>query len=160
MKSLTVVILIACFLLISALPVQAASEGDFSTQRPLLEDCLRNEESFGFELKDYPIEHQTQALLNIAVKFRFIPEVKDDTSLYPDVVLIVEDIREFLIDYPNETDYWEIVNKNLVNFLMDQYTSIASLCIKLEINPTIRENYERHSVVTVTRRDQCPLISQ
>lgn len=49
-----------------------------------LEDCLRNEESFGFELKDYPIEHQTQALLNISVKLRFIPEVKDDTSLYFD----------------------------------------------------------------------------
>ena len=49
-----------------------------------LEDCLRNEESFGFELKDYPIEHQTQALLNISVKFRFIPEGKDDTSFYFD----------------------------------------------------------------------------
>lgn len=126
-----------------------------------LMDCERNEESFGFELKDFPIIHQNQALLNLSVKFRFIPEVADDISLYPDFVPMAEDIQSFLESYPNETDYWEILTKNLVNFLMDKYTSIASLRLKVDVNPTTpRARYERYSVVTVTRPGQCPLIAQ
>ncbi len=161
MKKLAVLVCLMFSLLLVSLPAYAQSEGDLAKEGLLLGECVMSEESFGFELKDYPIEHQKQALLNLSVKFRFIPEVSNDTSLYPDFVDMAEDIQKFLVDYPNETDYWEILNKNLVNFVMDRYTSIASLRIKVDVNPTTpRARYERYSVVTVTRPGQCPLIAQ
>ena len=39
---------------------------------------------------------------------------------YPDFIPIAEFINNFLVNYPNETDFWEILNKNLIRTLLTQ----------------------------------------
>jgi len=124
-------------------------------------DCSTNQESFGFFLKDYPMEHQGNGLLNISVLYRLNTAVdKIEPDLYPEYVGIVEKIQKFLEEYPNESDYWEIINKKMAGYLLEQYPSMSSVHIKIDVAPTTpRTRYERFSEVLKTRPDNCPLIT-
>lgn len=124
-----------------------------------IRECYQQEEVFGFEIKDYPMDHQKQSLVNLSIQFRFMPTVQEDPNLYPDLVLLTQEVEDFLVSYPNETDYWEILTRNLANFLLDQYPVMSSLRVKVMVYPTtLQERYERYSVVTLTRPDQCPIL--
>ncbi|XGB43291.1 MAG: hypothetical protein LVS60_05815 [Nodosilinea sp. LVE1205-7] len=126
-----------------------------------LTDCSTNQESFGFFLKEYPIEHQGFALLNVAVTYRLNTSMETiDPTLYPEYVGVVQSLEKFLVNYPNESDYWEVMNKKLASFLLNQYPSLASIRIKIDVMPTTpRTKYERFSEVLVTRPDNCPLLT-
>ena len=123
-------------------------------------NCDRNQESFGFEIPDYPIEHQVQALLNIHVDYRFITTRPLQKADYINYVPVAEEIDKYLKRYPNETDFWEILNKNLVDFVLDKYPSIGSLRIRVEVRPNVAAKYARHSTVLKTRSNNCPLINE
>ncbi|MEB3279620.1 MAG: hypothetical protein VKK42_11970, partial [Lyngbya sp.] len=45
---------------------------------------------------------------------------KDNPFEYPDFTQISNYVEAFLANYPNETDFWEILNKNLVTELLTQ----------------------------------------
>ena len=121
--------------------------------------CERNQESFGFKLKDWQVEHQGFATLNVEVNYRFDLNINSiNPEAYPDFVPIAQDIQDFVVNYPNETDYWEIMNKKLGKFLMDKYPQISSLELKITVMPTTpRNRFERHSAITLTRPNSCPL---
>ncbi|MEM7581562.1 MAG: hypothetical protein AAF316_17340, partial [Cyanobacteria bacterium P01_A01_bin.80] len=79
------------------------------------------EESFSFQLNDYQIEHQGNAVLDISVDLDFQEGIGvDDPFEYPDFVPIANFIDDFLVNYPNETDFWEILNKNLAQTLLTE----------------------------------------
>ena len=124
-----------------------------------LNHCDRDQEIFGFELKQYPIEHQVRALLDISIEYRFITTRPLQPDDYPNYVPIAKDIEKFLVRYPNETDFWEILNHKLVNFLLDKYPTIGSLRSRIDVRPTLGARYPRHSTVLQTRPDNCPLMS-
>lgn len=72
-------------------------------------------EEFSFLIEDFKMNHQSEANnLNIKVRFRY--ENGISASKYPDFRAIAKDIDDFLGKYPNKTDYWEILNKNLTLF--------------------------------------------
>lgn len=123
-------------------------------------ECARTQESFGFQLRDWQVEHQGFATLNVDVNYRFINDIAvDDPENYPDFVLIAQEVEEFFENYPNETDYWELMNKKLARMLLDNYPQISSLEIKVTVMPTTpRNRFPRHSIVTLTRPNQCPLM--
>ena len=75
-------------------------------------------ENFGFQLLNYDIEHQGQAVLDILVDMEYKEGIGE--SEYPDFVPITDFVNNFLVNYPNETDFWEIVNKNLVETLLTE----------------------------------------
>ncbi|MDE5072117.1 MAG: hypothetical protein O4806_09755, partial [Trichodesmium sp. St5_bin8] len=78
-------------------------------------------ENFSFELLDYEIEHQGQAVIDIAVDMDYKEGIGQENPFeYPDFVPIAEFIDNFLVTYPNETDFWEILNKNLIRTLLTQ----------------------------------------
>ncbi|NJK28074.1 MAG: hypothetical protein HC925_05565 [Coleofasciculaceae cyanobacterium SM2_3_26] len=114
--------------------------------------CEQNEESFGFEIQELPVEHQGQVLLSLSVAFRFLGQE------YPEFSAMARNIQQFLENYPNETDFWEILNNNLVAFLMAEYPEIGSLKVKVDVAPNVSAPYERYSVVTSTRPGSCPLL--
>lgn len=128
-----------------ALPTQTSSQ------------CDRQQEMFTFQVPNYAISHQGGAILNIKVAYRLTPEAiaKND---YPDFVPIRKEIGNYLTNYPNNTDYWEIVNKNLVKRLLDKYPQMSSLSIELGVMPTPNEPFARSSIVRSTRPQGCPIV--
>jgi hypothetical protein len=100
--------------------------------------CQQHQEIFTFQVPNYPIQHQGGAILNIQVAYRLTPEAIAQNT-YPDLVPIRKEIDKFLANYPNEEDFWEIVNKKLVQFLLDKYPQMSSLRIEIGVLPTPQE---------------------
>jgi hypothetical protein len=127
--------------------------------------CQEREEVFGFTLEEYGVEHQGNVTVDMDIMYRLITSPEINPRDYPDFVPILGDIQGFITNYPNETDYWEIFNRNLVEYLLEQYPQIAALRVKITVRdkmpilsqPVSHENYERFSVVTITRSEHCPL---
>ncbi|WP_413172892.1 hypothetical protein [Anabaena azotica] len=118
--------------------------------------CEQHQEVFTFQMSNYPIQHQGGAILNVKVAYRMTPEAIAQNT-YPDFVPIRKDIDKFFVNYPNEADFWEILNKKLVQMLLDKYPQMASLSIEIGVTPTVQEPLYRSSIVHSTRPQRCPL---
>ncbi|KAM3096787.1 hypothetical protein ACKFKG_09895 [Phormidesmis sp. 146-35] len=89
-----------------------------TAQSPNLIDL---QEGWSFKIDDYAIEHQGNAVIDIEVSYDYVNGIGvPDPLEYPDFVPINNFIQNFLVNYPNETDFWEILNKNLVTSLLTQ----------------------------------------
>lgn len=119
-------------------------------------NCNLQAEIFTFEVPNYPIQHQGGTILNIEVAYRLTPEAIEQKA-YPDLVSVKKDIDNFFANYPNETDYWEILNKNLVKFILDKYIEMSSLKIEMGVLPSLNEPFFRSSIVRSTRPGMCSL---
>ena len=106
-------------------------------------------EKWNFTLANYPINHQGLNNLNIDVNYKYKDGIQN--YQYPDSVPIYKSIENFLVNYPNETDFWEIVNKNLTEKVLADNPTISSLTVNLDVLPTNRLPYERSSTVTRTQ---------
>lgn len=107
-------------------------------------------EEFSFLIKDFKIDHQTEHHnLNITISFRYVPNiVKAD---YPDFRWLAKDVETLLTNYPNEDDYWEIVNKQITSLLLTKYRSLANVTCELKVDPSPLVPYTRSSRVTRQR---------
>jgi len=106
-------------------------------------------QKWNFTLANYPINHQGLNNLNIDVNYKYKDGIQN--YQYPDFVPIYNSIENFLVNYPNETDFWEIVNKNLTEKVLADNPTISSLTVNLDVLPTNRLPYERSSTVTRTQ---------
>ncbi|MEO1402089.1 MAG: hypothetical protein AAFV72_12695 [Cyanobacteria bacterium J06635_1] len=96
-------------------PSQTAQAASFSP------GAVDLDESWSFALEDYAIEHQGQSLVDITVSYDYVDGIgSDDPFEYPEFLQIYNFIDDFLVNYPNETDFWEILNKNLVTDLLSE----------------------------------------
>jgi len=134
------------FFNVSMLPVRSQT----------LTKCTEHEEIFGFQVPNYATQLQKGAILNIKVAYRLTPEAIAQNK-YPDFVPIRKEIDQFLVNYPHQGDFWEIVNKSLVQFLLDKYPQMSSLRLELDVSPTPKEPFPRFSIVQSTRANGCPL---
>jgi hypothetical protein len=76
-------------------------------------------ESWSFSFQDYQIQHQGGAVIDLNVGYKYKDGIgKNDPFEYPEFTQIYNYIDKYLVDYPNETDFWEILNKNLVTDLL------------------------------------------
>lgn len=105
-------------------------------------------EKWNFTLANYPINHQGLNNLNIDVNYKYKDGIQN--YQYPDFVPIYKSIDNLLVNYPNETDFWEIVNKNLTEKVLAENPAISSVTVKLDVLPTNRLPYDRSSTVTRT----------
>jgi hypothetical protein len=119
--------------------------------------CNSHQETFAFQVPTYAIQHMGGAILNIKLAYRLTPDAiaKND---YPDFMPITKEIDHYLTQYPNETDYWEIVNKNLVQHLLSTYPQMSSLNLELGVMPTPKASFSRFSTVRHTRPEGCPIV--
>jgi hypothetical protein len=108
---------------------------------------------FGFQIPTYATQHDGAPIINIKVTYRYLPNAiaKND---YPDFVPIRKDIETFIANYPNHTDFWEIVNKKLVQFILDKYPQLSSLMVRIDIP---NQTFPRFSVIRSTRPQACPV---
>jgi hypothetical protein len=149
------------FLLISAIALIAVNLYGFPALAQIEQNCQQNQEVFKFQMLNYLMKHQegAGAILNINVTYRLTPEAIA-ANKYPDFVPIKKDIDDFLVKYPNQSDYWEIVNRNLVQFILGKYPQMASLQITMNVMPNVANKpfTPRASIVKNTRPGSCPLI--
>ena len=107
-------------------------------------------EEFSFLIKDFRMDHQGQANnLNLSISYRYAANItKAD---YPDFRWLAKDIETLLSNYPNEDDYWEIVNKQITALLLKKYPGIVSITCEIKVDPTSVVPYTRSSRVTRER---------
>ena len=104
-------------------------------------------EEFSFLIEDFKMNHQSELNnLKIKVRVRYQNGIAD--SQYPDFRLILKDIEDLLNNYPNKTDYWEILNKKLTLMVLKKYPMITSLTIEIQVSPSAKVGYLRSSIVT------------
>jgi len=109
-------------------------------------------EEFSFWIKDLKVDHQGEVnTLNISVSYRYVAGIK--TADYPDFRLLAKDIENFLATYPNEVDYWEIVNKRVTELLLKKYPAVAGVTCEMKADPTKTVPYLRATRVTRERAD-------
>ncbi|ELR96406.1 hypothetical protein, partial [Gloeocapsa sp. PCC 73106] len=84
-----------------------------------------------------------------------------DPFEYPEFVSLVNYIQDFLVNYPNETDFWEILNKNLteallvetiptsfgVEYNLDEILDSLTVDVQVESGSSL-VNFPRGSLVT------------
>lgn len=107
-------------------------------------------EEFSFLIKDFRMDHQSQANnLNISISYRYAANItKAD---YPDFRWLAKDVETLLSNYPNEDDYWEIVNRQITALLLKKYAGIVSVTCEIKVDPTSEVPYTRSSRVTRER---------
>jgi hypothetical protein len=66
-------------------------------------------------------------------------------------MLIAKDIETLLTNYPNEGDYWEILNKKITLMVLEKYPAIAKILSQLQGSPSLKDSYLRSSIVTRDR---------
>jgi archaellin len=85
------------------------------------EGAVNLAEGWQFKFEDYAIAHQGSSIIDITVSYDYVNGIgTDDPFEYPEFLQIYNYIDNFLKNYPNETDFWEILNKNLVTELLTQ----------------------------------------
>jgi hypothetical protein len=82
-------------------------------------------EAVSFVMMNYEIHHQGINKLDIKISYWYGKQLKNNGYVNDSVLRFRVD--SVLSHYPNTTDWWEIVNKNLTRFIMDQYPHIDSL---------------------------------
>ena len=107
-------------------------------------------EQFSFLIKDFKIYHQGENNnLNITIRYRYRANLSK--AEYPDFTLIARDIETLLTNYPNEEDYWEILNKKITLMVLEKYPAIAKISSELQVSPSPKNLYLRSSIVTRDR---------
>jgi hypothetical protein len=130
------------------------------------------DESFSFEINDYGLDHQGGAIADILVDMKFKDGIGSDNPFeYPEFVSIVDFIKDYLVHYPNETDFWEILNKNLASTLLSDaiptpfgfsyYLSevVDTLDVEIKVNPgSSLVNFPRTSTVSQSIATRSPIL--
>jgi hypothetical protein len=125
---------------------------------------VRLNEDWSFAFQDYAVEHQGQSVIDLIVSYDYVEGIGvDDPFEYPEFLQIYNYIDTFLAAYPNETDFWEILNKNLVTELLSQPIPtvfgfdyqlsevLDSLTVAIEVQPGSSDiEVPRSSIVTGT----------
>ena len=107
-------------------------------------------EQFSFLIKDFKIDHQGENNnLNITIWYRYKAHLSN--AEYPDFMLIAKDIETLLASYPNEEDYWEILNKKITLMVLEKYPAIAKITCQMQVSPSPKDPYLRSSIVTRDR---------
>jgi len=107
-------------------------------------------EEFSFLIQDFKISHQSEVNnLNIKIRYRYENGIAE--SEYPDFRVILKDIEDSLNNYPNKTDYWEILNKKLTLMLLKKYPMLASITSEIQVSPSQKVGYSRSSTVARNR---------
>lgn len=107
-------------------------------------------EEFSFLIKDFEIDHQGEHNnLNITIRYRYKAGVTK--AEYPDFTLVLKDIEGMLTNYPNEDDYWEIVNKKITLMVLEKYPAITRVNSEIQVSPSHNTPYVRSSIASRER---------
>lgn len=95
-------------------------------------------------LQGYEITHQGDHILNLNVSYQWDAPQRILASPPNELQSFIE---HFLVTYPNEDDYWEMVNRNLVIALSEAYPGLVNIIIKIDVEPCGQFPHRRGTVV-------------
>ena len=96
------------------------------------------------------MDHQGEVQdLSIRVTMRYNKGIRETD--YPDFREVAKVIEDKLHNYPNHTDYWEVVNKRLADLVMRKFATLDRVAIAIEVSPTSNVPYSRSSFITADR---------
>ncbi|MGL4499404.1 MAG: hypothetical protein ACRCU2_10130 [Planktothrix sp.] len=104
-----------------------------------------------FFLKDYLIEHQGLNRLNINVSYT--DKINNSPNLSP---VLIQQIDQTLIQYPNESDSWRILNRNLTQQILTLNPNLSEITINLEVLPSAVNGYSFISNIAQTQPQIIP----
>ena len=117
-------------------------------------------ESWTFALDDYVIQHQGIRAIDLDVSYDYRPGIGlGDPREYPNFVPVANFVNDFLVNYPNETDFWEILNRKLVGALLTEAIptpygidyqlaeAVENVTVTLTVHPYTLVPYSRASTV-------------
>ena len=119
--------------------VKQPSATKYKNPDPLIEE-------FSFILQDFKMNHQGENN-NLNIKIRYCYKSRISNSEYPDFTVVAKDIQNFLNNYPNKDDYWEILNKKLTLMVLEKYPVLANISSEIEVSPSRLTAYTRSSIV-------------
>ena len=142
-----VIVILAILVSTSCLPAVYSQTPERSSSTRMAGSLV---EEFSFLLKDFRMDHQGQANnLNISISYRYAANItKAD---YPDFRWLAKDVETLLTNYPNEDDYWEIVNKQITALLLKKYPGVVAVTCEIKVDPSSVVPYTRTSRVTRER---------
>jgi hypothetical protein len=118
---------------------------------PIQNQPVAREQSFAVTRE--PVHHAGQKnTLNIFVRYTLKPEILESSP--PDFRKFFKRIQQILSNYPNENDYWEVVNRNLTHIIIRENPELASLAVTLEVMPRQRLPYISTTTVSRTTEGQ------
>ncbi len=104
-------------------------------------------EEFSFLIQDFKMNHQGENN-NLNIKVRYCYESAISNNDYPDFLSVAKNIQDFLTNYPNDGDYWEIVNKKLTQMVLEKYPVLSSITTEMQVSPSRLNSYTRSSIAT------------
>lgn len=137
--------LLVIFLFLSSLSFQANALTKLETQVRLLE-------SYAVKINALQVNLDNGKYI-IAVDLKWSFKKNVNASDYTDSNLIVNDVKNFLSTYPDKKDFWEVINHKLALFLINKYTSLASIKTKLIIPASPLDPYPHASTVKAMRKN-------
>lgn len=78
------------------------------------------------------------------LSIRICYQTSDDAL---DPAFVKQCATRFLNNYPNEKDYWEIMNVNMASCLVQSYPTIRTLEIEIEVSPDAWVPFHRRSLL-------------
>ena len=122
------------------------------------------QKAFSFRIDDYEVDHQGGAILDIGVTLNYRKTAGDkDPQDYLEFQQIINYIDDYLTTYPNETDYWEVLNKNISTSLMTDNiptiwgfdyqlsNAVKNITVDIHVQPGSGDvEYSRSSTVSVS----------
>lgn len=150
-RTLGILLLVASSLplVYSQSSIKKSNQTNIGSQRKVQERG-RLVEEFSFLIKDFKVDHQGEHHnLNISISYRYVVNITK--AQYPDFRWLAKDVETLLSNYPNEDDYWEIVNKQLTSLLLKKYPALMSVTSELKVDPSPLVPYIRSSRVTRER---------
>ncbi len=77
------------------------------------------QESWSFSFLNYAVQHQGIKVLDVVVSYDYRAGLGASNPFeYPNFLPVADFVDAFFINYPNETDFWEILNRKLVESLL------------------------------------------
>jgi hypothetical protein len=112
-------------------------------------------EEYSFLIANFKTTHideegqSEEVTLNIKVRYLYVTGLS--TTAYPDFRDIASSIQDYLTNYPNKQEYWEVINKGLVLMVIGDYPALASVTSELEVMPTSTDDYFNACIATCKR---------
>lgn len=103
-------------------------------------------ESVGFEIRNLNICHQNE-WRHLSVSLEYDSDNNDGINPYQ----VKEHVKDFLKSYEKPSDFWEIMNTNLINSILLAFPEIHSLKSKLTLAPDKTLSFQRQSTVKYER---------
>ena len=109
----------------------------------------RVQEQFEFVMRELKVAHQGGNTLTLTLRYDYRPGLKP--AEYPDFRRLAQTCEEFFKGYPNDKDYWEVLNLKLTARLLREFPAVAKMTVEIQVAPTDQIPFPRASTVTRTR---------